>query len=105
VVHPSVQVNDRLILLVQGEVVSKTHDLVRSDRDSIQLCNSVTELLLDDLLCESRVMTHQINLGVLCLAGTSSLSILRLGLIIALLLSKHNTKVDAFVDQRGFNVL
>jgi hypothetical protein len=51
-------------------------------------------------------MAHQINLGVsLCLAGTSSLPILCLILVIALLLSKHNTKVDALVDQRGFNML
>jgi hypothetical protein len=51
--HPSVQVNNRLILLIQREIVSETHDLVRSDRDSIQLGDSLTELLLDNLLSES----------------------------------------------------
>jgi uncharacterized membrane protein len=51
-------------------------------------------------------MAHQINLGVsLCLAWTSSLPILGLILVIALLLSKHDTKVDSFINQCRFNML
>ena len=103
-VQPSVQVNDRLVLLVERQVVSQSNDLVLSDTLCIKLTDSLTELWMDYLLGKPGVMAHQIKLLVI-FSFVSVSTILRLSGFFNCCLCKNDTKVNALVDQCCLNAL
>jgi len=110
VVQPGVQVDDRLVLLVQGEEVSQANDLVWSHVLRIQLVDSVLELIFHKLLSKAYLVAHDVDKLVVEFGGVASFAFLDALARLLLLwlinnLSKDDTKIDIFVDHGGLDAL
>jgi hypothetical protein len=110
---PRIEVDDGLVLLVQGQESRQPLHLLRGDMRSIQRLDSAAETLLFDLLCESGVVHRHVYALLLFHFGLLTLLLLlqflllrflrglaprRLGLFVRLL-GKDNAEIESLVDQ------
>ena len=113
VMQPGVEVDQRLFLLIEAEVVGEAANHVRSHICGPDLLKPITELLFDDGLGEAGVVAHHIDLLLLVgdlfafFLGTLQHTSLAFRFLqaIRVVFSEDDSKVDSFVNQSSLDEL